>query len=88
MNRRGFLGAMLAACAAPAIVRAESLMRIAPVAPPQGFVLTAGGLYTQSGILLANPVGPTIREAAATELYKWFVGREDEMILKALRGEL
>lgn len=29
MNRRGFLGAMLAACAAPAIVRAESIMRIA-----------------------------------------------------------
>ena len=30
MDRRGFLGAMLAACAAPAIVRAGSLMRIAP----------------------------------------------------------
>lgn len=30
MNRRGFLGAMLAACAAPAIVRADSLMRIVP----------------------------------------------------------
>lgn len=26
MNRRGFLGSILAACAAPAIVRAESLM--------------------------------------------------------------
>ena len=31
MNRRGFLGTMLAACAAPAIVRADSLMRIVPV---------------------------------------------------------
>lgn len=30
MDRRGFLGAMLAACAAPAIVRADSLMRIVP----------------------------------------------------------
>lgn len=30
MNRRGFLGACLAACAAPAIVRADSLMRIIP----------------------------------------------------------
>lgn len=29
MNRRNFLAAMLAACAAPAIVRADSLMRIA-----------------------------------------------------------
>src|SRR5690349_5897100 len=31
MNRRGFLGTILAACAAPAIVRADSLMRIIPV---------------------------------------------------------
>lgn len=31
MNRRGFLGSILAACAAPAIVRADSLMRIVPV---------------------------------------------------------
>lgn len=30
MNRRGFLSAMLAAGAAPAIVRADSLMRIVP----------------------------------------------------------
>lgn len=30
MDRRGFLGAMLAACAAPAVVRAGSLMRINP----------------------------------------------------------
>lgn len=29
MNRRGFLGAMLAAATAPAFVRAESLMKIA-----------------------------------------------------------
>lgn len=28
MNRRGFLGSILVGCAAPAIVRAESLMRI------------------------------------------------------------
>jgi hypothetical protein len=28
MKRRGFLGAMLVGCAAPAIVRAESIMRI------------------------------------------------------------
>ena len=34
MNRRGFLGAMLAACAAPAIVRADSLMRIIPMDVP------------------------------------------------------
>lgn len=34
MQRRGFLGAMLAACAAPAYVKAGSLMRV--VAPPAG----------------------------------------------------
>ena|SRR6185369_3233199 len=28
MDRRGFLGSILAACAAPAIVRADSLMRV------------------------------------------------------------
>lgn len=30
MDRRSFLGSILAACAAPAIVRADSLMRIVP----------------------------------------------------------
>lgn len=30
MNRRGFLGAILAAAVAPAIVRADALMRIVP----------------------------------------------------------
>lgn len=31
MNRRGFLTGVLAACAAPAIVRVDSLMRVVPV---------------------------------------------------------
>lgn len=30
MNRRGFIGSILAVCVAPAIVRADSLMRIVP----------------------------------------------------------
>lgn len=30
ISRRGFLGSILAACAAPAIVRADSLMQIVP----------------------------------------------------------
>lgn len=34
MNRRSFLASMLAACAAPAVVRAESIMRIKPVLLP------------------------------------------------------
>lgn len=31
MDRRGFLGSILVACVAPAIVRADSLMQIVPV---------------------------------------------------------
>lgn len=34
MDRRGFLGAMLAAGVAPAVVRAESLMRLRPIVFP------------------------------------------------------
>lgn len=34
MNRRGFLGAILAAGAAPAIIRAESLMRVTGIIVP------------------------------------------------------
>jgi hypothetical protein len=38
MNRRGFIGVILAASAAPAIVRAESLMAL--LVPKRGIVLT------------------------------------------------
>jgi hypothetical protein len=34
MDRRGFLGAILAAAAAPAVVRASSLMRVAAIVEP------------------------------------------------------
>ena len=47
MNRRGFLGSIIAAAAAPAIVRVDSLMRIVPRETgvlvefdPRGFSLT------------------------------------------------
>ena len=42
-NRRGFLGAMFAAAAAPAIVRAESLMKI--YVPPQELAYETLGPY-------------------------------------------
>jgi hypothetical protein len=62
MDRRGFLGSMLAACVAPAIVRADSLMRIAQ---PSGWTLSAGNiaiptapgklqLFDGAGILMAE----------------------------------
>lgn len=46
MKRRGFLESMFAAAAAPAIVRAESLMPIVPPkiwTPPQGIVAPENG---------------------------------------------
>lgn len=43
MNRRGFIGSILAAGIAPAIVRAESIMR---VAVPKGMAATDGGLLS------------------------------------------
>lgn len=42
-NRRGFLWAMFAAAAAPAIVRAESLMKI--YVPPQEILLPTSGIF-------------------------------------------
>ena len=45
MNRRGFLGGILAACAAPAIVRSQNIMRVfAPV--ESGLLLPVAGLLT------------------------------------------
>jgi len=43
MNRRGFLGAMLGVMAAPAIVRADSLMRI--VVPKQELIVPEEGIF-------------------------------------------
>ncbi len=43
ITRRNFLGGMIAACAAPAIVRAESLMKIAV---PDQRIYVANGIET------------------------------------------
>ena len=43
MNRRGFLGTMLALGAAPAVVRAESLMAVRSLWVPDCKVVTVGG---------------------------------------------
>lgn len=57
MNRRGFLGAILAAAAAPAIVRADSLMRIVPreLAVASGPVVwetgSLGGFLAPQGLM-------------------------------------
>lgn len=54
MNRRGFLGSILALSAAPAIVRADSLMRIVPrdalVFHPVALSLDVGDTFSIAGI--------------------------------------
>jgi hypothetical protein len=50
MNRRGFLGSILALAAAPAIVRADSLMRIVPV---ETTILPAAPILTGEAALIA-----------------------------------
>lgn len=49
-NRRGFLGLLLAAAASPAIVRAESLMKLA--VPPR-LVLWGDGIHDDAAALQA-----------------------------------
>lgn len=47
MSRRGFLGAMLAAATAPAIVKSENLMKI--FVPKQDIIITADSLFESMG---------------------------------------
>lgn len=54
MNRRGFLGSILALGAAPAIVRADSLMRIIPL--DQGVILGDYAVVTGSGSLTISEI--------------------------------
>jgi hypothetical protein len=51
MNRRGFMGAILAACAAPALVKASSIMR---VRPDGLWVPDQNGVFTCAGLLIAD----------------------------------
>ena len=50
MNRRSFLGAILAAGAAPAIVRADSLMRV--VVRPDSGLITYGWVEVSQSIII------------------------------------
>lgn len=71
MNRRGFLGAMLAACAAPAIVRAGSLMRINPAIVPDDRVVIITQYGTDIGHMVEEALGERmqlIREMIAYEV--------------------
>lgn len=65
MNRRGFLGALLAAAAAPAIVRADALMRIRPV-DEMIFIRPS-----------SNALDLTYREEVRAALAKWWAEEID-----------
>lgn len=59
MDRRGFLGVMLAACAAPAVVRASSLMRVAApkILVPEMVIWTLDRFTVYQSPLEADTVG-------------------------------
>lgn len=59
MDRRSFLGSILAACAAPAIVRADSLMR---VIPRETSVLRAAEYTWRQEALVVVPLQGTFLE--------------------------
>lgn len=78
MNRRNFLQAMLAACAAPAIVKAENIMRVRPVSE-YGILAPSGEIYLGTGQLyigdqsLGEVYGFTIdcNGRNPNEVYEW-----------------
>lgn len=73
MNRRGFLGAILAAAVAPAVVKAESIMRVRPIVLPGEveFNLTFAELVDH-------------RAAARAALEEWWSLQFDRLMLKHL----
>lgn len=64
MNRRGFLGAMLAAASAPTIVKAENLMKI--IVPPEKKLIVGRGLTQSMQILDESPFAGYIDEVRIT----------------------
>lgn len=65
MNRRGFLGGILAACAAPAIVKAELLMPVRKIVVPAN--------ETISGLIMPQRADEKMRRHAAWDPYLCFV---------------
>lgn len=57
MNRRGFMSSLLALGMAPAIVRAESLMRIKPILlPGEDFEFASDGVWGAGSSALLTPL--------------------------------
>ena len=82
MQRRSFLTSILALGAAPAIVKADSLMRIVPpklMVPGRGFVI--------SQVMSFPPPGDVMIEFdyGQGEIYRWTSGVREQMEGRVLR---
>jgi hypothetical protein len=64
MNRRGFLGGILALGAAPAIVRADSLMRVIPLDAGVQTFAWDDGAAEWSGLTVSEIITRTLRARA------------------------
>lgn len=83
MNRRGFLGACLAACAAPAIVRASSLM--ARPEPTFGYYEMAFTIYTNPyPVVSADPIG----DGNIIQILEWRIRQAEESLIVRMAPEL
>lgn len=60
MNRRGFLGAILAAAVAPAIIRVDSLMRVRPYGEPELYGSWMVQMLNELDQTIHMPLGQTI----------------------------
>lgn len=79
MNRRGFLGSILALAAAPAIVRAETLMPVRPLEVIECQV----GWY--EGVMIYE--GNSVRAMARAGLAKWWAEQFDRLTLDYLLAQ-
>lgn len=90
VSRRGFLGSILALAAAPAIVRADSLMRIVP----RETTILANELVSYSEVWQFNQLRPRIVEilgptpSVESQLSRYFAERLDALMADAFKDHL
>jgi len=88
VNRRGFLGSILALGAAPAIVRADSLMRIIP--RDSGIIRidqTRGGDFEfYDGLKWRKEDLDSLRAQAKRRLAEWYQDNCDQFVFNRITG--
>lgn len=92
MNRRGFLKACLAACAAPAIVRADSLMRVVPndtlIITNEGMAYASDPVVTLIDSDLIALIEKRIADAGALLVANFSAELYDPLFFKPGRNEI